>query len=95
MLEVGAHFRFDRNKRGIGVLTASRTVASLLSARRRRLVRAAATEAKRKQKRTSHREDIAMELTRRHVFAGAAMVAAAPLLPSKPVAAAAGIQTRR
>ena len=30
-----------------------------------------------------------MELTRRHVFAGAAMVAAAPLLPSKPAEAAA------
>lgn len=30
-----------------------------------------------------------MELTRRHVFAGAAMVAAAPLLPSQPAAAAA------
>jgi len=30
-----------------------------------------------------------MELTRRHVFAGAAMVAAVPLFPSKPAEAAA------
>ena len=32
----------------------------------------------------SHREDITMELTRRHALAGAAALAAAPLLPTMP-----------
>jgi glyoxylase-like metal-dependent hydrolase (beta-lactamase superfamily II) len=44
---------------------------------------------------SSHREDIAMQLTRRHALAGAAAIAAAPLLPSTPVRAAAPVADKQ
>src|ERR1700712_2116644 len=49
----------------------------------------AAPKAKMQKTRTYHREDISMELTRRHAFAGAAAIAAAPFLASRPSQAAA------
>src|SRR3954470_7416029 len=40
-------------------------------------------------KSSCHREDITMELTRRHALAGAAALATAPMLPAMPAKAAA------
>ena len=44
---------------------------------------------------TSHWEDITMELTRRHALAGAAALAAAPLLPQSPANAAAPVADKQ
>src|SRR5881227_134634 len=43
----------------------------------------------------SHREDITMELTRRHALAGAAALAATPLLPAIPAKAAAPVADKQ
>src|SRR6266478_7586303 len=47
------------------------------------------------QKPSTHREDISMDLTRRHALAGAAALAATPLLPSMPVRAAAPVADKQ
>src|ERR1043165_4028806 len=53
------------------------------------LVRTGATKRRQVVRKLIHREDITMELTRRHALAGAAALAAAPMLRAMPAKAAA------